>query len=300
MQKVQPKLTHAELGPPDELSHGDFELVVRRLADDLAFGTDASRFVGSGLEYAQSRPYTPGDSIRQIDWKLTARTNGTWVKEYEAIKRTQVHLLVDTSASMTSASTRLSKHDLAIWIAAALGLVAQRRLSPCAVIGVGERETRFQPSLLRSDLWQALEPLRTGLPGEATRLGVRVKDLSVRAKRASVVVVLSDLHDPEAIDALRHAAQKHDVVAIELHDPAEAGRLRAGFFRGIEAETGATFTGHGALHWTSKNSHIQETDAGQVLARSGVSWLQLHTDKPFLAPLRHFLANRAAIGGGRT
>ena len=52
-------LTHPELGPPDELSHGDFELVVRRLADDLAFGTDASRFVGSGLEYAQSRPYAP-------------------------------------------------------------------------------------------------------------------------------------------------------------------------------------------------------------------------------------------------
>ncbi len=61
--------------------HGDFELVVRRLADDLAFGTDASRFVGSGLEYAQSPPYAPGDSIRQIDWKITARTSGTWVKE---------------------------------------------------------------------------------------------------------------------------------------------------------------------------------------------------------------------------
>ena len=300
MQEAQPQLTHETLGPPDELSHGDFELIVRRLADDLAFGTDASRFVGSGLEYAQSRPYAPGDSIRQIDWKITARARGTWVKEYEAIKRTQVHLLVDTSASMTSASTRLSKHDLAVWIAAALGLVAQRRLSPCTVIGAGERETRFLPSLLRSDLWQALEPLRTGSPGETTRLATRVEELSVRAKRSSVVVVLSDLHDPGAVDALRNAAQRHDVVAIELHDPAEAGRLRAGFFRGVEAETGATFIGHGGLHWTSKNAHIQETDAGQVLARSGVSWLQLHTNQPFLAPLRHFLAHRAAAGGGRT
>ena len=292
--------THPMLGPPDELSHGDFELVVRRLADDLAFGTDASRFVGGGLEYAQSRPYEPGDSIRQIDWRITARTNGTWVKEYEAIKRTGVHLLVDTSASMTATSTRLSKHDLAIWIAGAMGLVAQRRLSPCAVIGAGDRETRFQPSLLRSDLWQALEPLRTSVPGEGTRLGERLEDLSVRARRASVIVALTDLHDPLAVDALRHAAQRHDVMAIELHDPAEAGCLRAGFFRGNEAETGTTFLGHGALRWTSKNDHIEEAHAGHTLARSGVSWLRLHTDRPFLPPLRHFLANRAAVGGGRT
>ena len=293
-------LTHPELGPPDELSHGDFELIVRRLADDLAFGTDASRFVGSGLEYAQSRPYAPGDSIRQIDWKITARTSGTWVKEYEAIKRTSVHLLLDTSASMTAASTRLSKHDLAIWIAAALGLVAQRRLSPCAIIGGGERETRFQPSLLRSDLWQALEPLRMGVRGEGTRLAQRLEDLSIRARRASVIVALTDLHDPLAVEAMRHAAQRHDVIAIELHDPAEAGQLRAGFFRGNEAETGTSFLGHGALQWSSKNNHIDESDAGHTLARSGVSWLRLHTDRAFLPPLRHFLANRAAVGGGRT
>ncbi|MCH2136577.1 MAG: DUF58 domain-containing protein [Phycisphaerales bacterium] len=293
-------LGHPELGPPDELSHGDFEFVVRRLADDLAFGTDASRFVGGGLEYAQSRPYAPGDSIRQIDWKITARTRGTWVKEYEAIKRTAVHLMVDTSASMTTASTRLSKHDLAIWIAAALGLVAQRRLSPCAVIGGGERETRFQPSLLRSDLWQALEPLRSGVHREGTQLAQRLEDLSVRARRASVIVALTDLHAPGAVDALRHAAQKHDVIVIELHDPAEAGALGGGFFRGNEAESGRTFTGHGGLRWTSKNDHIEERDAGHTLARSGVSWLQLHTDRPFMPPLRHFLAHRSAVGGGRT
>jgi hypothetical protein len=138
------------------------------------------------------------------------------------------------------------------------------------------------------------------VPGEGTRLGERLEDLSVRARRASVIVALTDLHDPLAVDALRHAAQRHDVMAIELHDPAEAGGLRAGFFRGNEAETGTTFLGHGALRWTSKNDHIEEAHAGHTLARSGVSWLRLHTDRPFLPPLRHFLANRAAVGGGRT
>ena len=67
----------SRLGPPEELSHGDFEMVVRRLADDLAFGTDASLFTGSGIEYAQSRPYEPGDPIKQIDWRMTARTTSS-------------------------------------------------------------------------------------------------------------------------------------------------------------------------------------------------------------------------------
>ena len=62
------------LRPPDELARGDFEMVVRRLADDLAFGADASLFVGGGLEYATSRRYIPGDSIRMLNWRLTART----------------------------------------------------------------------------------------------------------------------------------------------------------------------------------------------------------------------------------
>ncbi|MDG1358807.1 MAG: DUF58 domain-containing protein, partial [Phycisphaerales bacterium] len=65
------------LGPPEELAHGDFEMVVRRLADDLAFGTDTSLFTGSGLEYAQSRPYEPGDPVKQIDWRMSARTSRT-------------------------------------------------------------------------------------------------------------------------------------------------------------------------------------------------------------------------------
>src|SRR5262245_3972663 len=149
------------LRPPDELAHGDFEMVVRRLADDLAFGMDASRFVGSGIEFAQSRPYEQGDSMKMIDWRVTARLGRAFVKEYDTPKRTTIFIVVDTSASMGVASTKLTKHDLAVWIGAAIGLVGQRRMSPVGVIGGGERVTRLEPSLLRSDLWRALEPLRS-------------------------------------------------------------------------------------------------------------------------------------------
>ncbi|MDG2030680.1 MAG: DUF58 domain-containing protein [Phycisphaerales bacterium] len=288
------------LGPPEELARGDFEMVVRRLADDLAFGTDTSMFTGSGLEYAQSRPYEPGDPIKQIDWRMTARSTRTYVKEYEALKRTEVHLLLDTSASMSVSSTSLTKHDLAVWIASAVGVLAQRRLSPCAVIGAGERATRFEPSLLRSDLWQAIEPLRIGSAKETTHLTERLNELVARARRSSLIVILSDLHDPDAIPAIRRAVQKHDVIVIGLRDPAERGDLRAGFFRGLEAESGRGFLGHGRLRWRAADPELAEEDIGRLLARAGASWLQLDTDRPFVPELRHFLAQRARTGGGRT
>lgn len=278
--------TH-QLGPPDELAHGDFEMVVRRLADDLAFGTDASLFVGSGLEYAQSRAYQSGDSIKMMDWRLTARTGRPFVKEYETLKRTCVYIVVDTSASMNAASGWLSKHDLAIWIAAGVGLLAQRRLSPVALVGAGERETRLNPSLHQSALWQALEPLRTGSPAERTRLAEQLRMLGVRAERTSVILVISDLHEQGSQEALRALAQRHDCIVAHLIDPAEAGSLRSGFFLGHEAESGRTFFGHGRSAWT----RVEEIE--RQVVRCGVGAVRLRTDQPFIAPLRHFLSARS-------
>lgn len=281
------------LRPPDELASGDFEMVVRRLADDLAFGVDHSRFVGSGLEYAQSRPYAPGDGIKMMDWRITARLNKPFVKEYDTPKRTSVFILIDTSASMGVSSLKLTKHDLAVWIGSALGLIAQRRMSPVGVIGGGERETRLNPSLNRSELWRALDPLRKATLNEQTRIASRLRDLDLRAQRSSVFVILSDLHDPSAIGAIRHASQKHDCIAIHLVDPAERGNLRAGFFLGREAETGRAFLAHGRTTWRSEGTVARD------LAQCGASYLRLQTDQPFIAPLRHFLSFRPMMGGGR-
>ncbi len=281
-----------QLRPPDELTHTDFEMVVRRLADDLAFGADLSLFVGAGLEYAQSRPYAPGDSVKMMDWRITARLGRPFVKEYETLKRTCVYIVVDTSASMAVSSTPLTKHDMAVWIAAAVGLVGQRHLRPVALVGGGERSTRTTPSLRRSDLWRSLDPLRNGDLAERTRLAERITMLDVRAERTSVVMAISDLYDPDVLPALRHMAQKHDCIVIHTVDPAEAGALRAGFYLGREAETGRTFLGHGRTGWR----RAEELDA--ELVRSGISCVRLRTDESFVAPLRHFLAARAVIGRG--
>jgi uncharacterized protein (DUF58 family) len=282
-----------DLPPPEQLARGDFEMVVRRLADDLAFGSDASRLIGGGIEYAGSRPYVPGDPVRSIDWKRTARTGVAHIREYEALKRTTVHVVVDTSASMAVRSSARSKHDLAIWIASAVGLLALRRLSPVAIVGGGERRTPPHGTLSRGDLHSAIDPLRRHAFDEGTSLAERLDLAVTRAERSSVFIVLSDLHDPQCMPALRRASRNHDCAVVHLVDPAEASPLRAGFVRAREAETGETFLA------TGRRPLLELEAIRRELLRSGADVLRLSTDRPFIPPLRHFLAARGASRRGR-
>jgi uncharacterized protein (DUF58 family) len=135
------------LRSPAELTARQFELVVRRLAEDLTYGSDLSRFVGTGTEYAQTRLFALGDPVRAIDWRVTARTGRAHVKDYQATKRVPVFIVVDTSASMHVSSTGISKFDAAIWIASVLALISVSRRSPVALLSAGSLTENYTERL---------------------------------------------------------------------------------------------------------------------------------------------------------
>lgn len=281
------------LDTADHLDSRQFLLAVRKLADALSYGTDKSPFLGSGIEYAQSRQYVAGDSVRSIDWRVTARTGKVFVKEYEAPKQLPCYLLFDTSASMTVSSVKRSKYATAVHVAGGLAFACLDRVSPVGLVGVGGRRLRVEPSLSRPQVMQWLHALRKFRYDEPTTLGRRVAELAPTLTDRTLVIVLSDLHDPDAVPALKLLAQRHDCVVVQFQDPAEGGLPGAGFLRAGEAETGRVFVTRGGRAWVDPDA------VGRELKRAGVDRLLIRTDKPFAADLRNFFKDRGGLGRGK-
>jgi uncharacterized protein (DUF58 family) len=279
------------LSPAPLLDASRFQLVIRRLADSLGYGTDRSIFRGSGLEYEQSRIYQPGDPVKSIDWRVTGRTGRVHVKEYEAPRRIPAWMLVDTSASMTAGS-QPTKYETALCIAGGLALACLDRASPVGCLGVGGRSLVARPSLSKLSVMGWLHSLRRYRLDEPTALGPAADLLEPMLGERSLLFVFSDLHDPAAADGLVRLAQRHDVCVLVLRDPTERG-LRAGFVRGREAETGRAITTRGGFHPTLAEERLA------ALAQARVDGLVIDTDRPYAARLRLLLARRRLLDGGR-
>lgn len=276
--------------PTEATARRQFEFEVKRLADSLSFGGDPSRFLGSGLEYAQSRPYEPGDPVKLIDWRVTARTGKPYIKEYEATRQVPIYLVVDTSASMCISSQAESKYYWAVRLAAALARAGQERMSPVGIVSGGQRDLRITPTLSTTTAMQWAHELRSYDFRERTGLSHRLRSLAATLKSRTVVVVLSDMHDPGAFPALELLAASHELIVLWLQDPAEVQAPRAGIFRAREAETGARFI-------VTRRTRLS-TDAAirEALVQSGIEFLHLPIDEPVLPRVRHFLKYRKSLG----
>ena len=271
-----------------------FVIAIRRLADDLTYGLDGSRFLGSGIEYVQSRAYLPGDPIKSIDWRVTARSGEMHVKEYEAPRRIPAWFVIDTSASMVVSSTGISKYQLALHTAGGLALACLDRTSPVGVVGAGSREVRIEPSLAKDQVLQWLLKLRRHAFDEPTMLTRRLAELRPTLVSRSLIVICSDLHEEGAAHAIALLAQRHEVVVLQFQDPAEVTLAGRGFVRAQEAETGRAFVARG------RRPLLDQGRIAGELRKGGVEHLLIRTDQPFVHRLRHFFRARGMLGrGGR-
>jgi len=276
----------------EPLSARQFVIGIRRLADDLTYGFDNSRYRGTGIDYAQSRPYEPGDPVKSMDWRVTARTGRYFIKEYDAPRRIPAWFLIDTSASMTVSSIGLSKYELALRTAGGLALACLDRMSPVGVLGCGSRELHIEPSLAKDLVMQWLLRLRRFAFDEGTALVRRIAQLRPQLKSLSLVTICTDLHEPGAIRAIAMLAQQHEVAVLQLQDPAEVSLRGAGIVRAQEAESGRTFVTHG------RRPLLDQERITHELRRGGVGHLLIRTDQPFLPRLRQFFRARGLAGKG--
>jgi uncharacterized protein (DUF58 family) len=277
------------LPPVQPLAANKFVLAIRQLADDLNYGLESSRFRGSGIDYAQSRIYQPGDPVKSIDWRVTARTGKVFVKEYDAQRRIAAWILIDTSASMTVSSVARSKYELALHMGGGLALACLDAVRPVGVLGTGGRELRIEPTLQKARVLQWMLTLRRHSFAEPTLLARRVAELRPTLLSRSLVIVLSDLHEPGAVHALSLLAQQHEVAVVQVQDPAEVDMRGSGFVRAQEAETGRGWLTHG------RRPLPDPTHAMRELRRGGVDHLLVRTDQPFVHRLRHFFRARGGL-----
>jgi uncharacterized protein (DUF58 family) len=201
-----------------------------------------------------------------------------------------VYLLLDTSASMCVSSRPVSKYAWAVQLAGGIALAALSRLSPVGLIGCGERDLKVRPSLSRLQVMRWLHDLRHYRLDELTTLARGLRDARAMMDNRSLLIVLSDLHAPDALSVLKPVAREHDCVVLQLQDPAEAGRIGGGMFRAAEAESGEQFVAHGRSRWVDADA------LGREMKRAGIDHMRLGTEEHFLPRLRAFLARRDCLG----
>ena len=202
--------------------------VVRDVHDHHA-GDWSSRWLGRGLDFEESRPYSPGDDTRDMDWRTTARTGRPYLKIYREERQPALHLVVDRSASMRFGTRRRLKVAQAARIACLLAMAAAGRNG---IVGatLWDDEDDMLPTghgriaaLGLIDRLNAATPPKDPAPGDAVRFADRLARLEAGLPRGARVVVLSDFTwlAPALAPSLARLAARYDLRAMHIVDAAE-------------------------------------------------------------------------------
>ena len=219
------------------------ELRARLLVEGYFGGMHRSPYCGASVEFADYRQYVQGDDFRHIDWKVYARTDKHYIKEYEQETNMTCLLVVDCSASMSYRSDRapMTKHEYATSIAAALAYLALRQQDSVGLVLFDESITGYIRPSNHPGHWKTLIRELVGATGPGkTSVRAVLDDVAERVGRRSMVVVISDLFDDaaEILVGLRHLRyRRNETLIFNVWDPAEltfpfAGPTR---FDGLEA-----------------------------------------------------------------
>lgn len=219
------------------------QLRSRKLVTGDLLGQYRSAFRGSGLVFSDLREYQPGDDIKHIHWKATARTGTVFVKSFEEERQLRVLLAVDTSPSMC-ASWGDQSFAKALDFCSLIGALTQRGNDMLGLMAFSDKVTSYLapksgPKLYSRALTTLIQDSK--LPAAATDLAGALEHLLSTLRRSSIIFILSDFECPQAKEQLSKLSTRHDVVLVQIQPP-DAGLLTAGLVSFRDAETGQLCT----------------------------------------------------------
>ena len=205
---------------------GNLELVARVVVEGFLTGLHRSPHLGMSMDFAEHRPYMPGDDTRRIDWRLWARTDRYYVKEFEADTNANVVFILDVSKSMSFAGDEkrgMSKLDYARMLVACLAQFSRQQRDRVGLVTFDDDVREVVPPSARH-LQMVLHALERSVAGRKGDLVGPLRRIGDTVRRRSIVVLVSDLYDePErVVDAVTLLRGKgNDVVVFHVLDPAE-------------------------------------------------------------------------------
>jgi uncharacterized protein (DUF58 family) len=226
----------------DEL--GPIQVKARTLVEGILAGMHRSPHHGGSVEFAEYVEYSPGHEIRHIDWKVYAKTDKYYVKQYEDETNLRAYMVVDGSGSMDFQSEQapISKLDYVSYVAAAFSHLLLRQGDAVGALSFNADRRQFLPASARKNHLDDIFYLLDNQPaGGATGLDEALRTIAERANRRSVVFLMSDFLDADGeamtlLKVLRH--RRIDVAAFHVVDPAEVTLPYEGMmlFEGMEGE----------------------------------------------------------------
>lgn len=237
-----PAADFESLLPPKSLAEiKRIELRTKRTLTTPLIGQYRSAFRGTGLIFNELREYMPGDDVKHIHWKVTARSGKVYVKSYEEDRELNIMLALDISRS-TIAGTGRSKHQKGLEFCALISMLAKVNHDSLGLCLFSDTIYTLLPvSRSRTQLKRILRELllERELP-QATDLQNVVRDLSQKLKRSSIIFLISDFFSPITADDLRLLSGKHDVICVMLDDTLYEELPYAGLVEFVDAESGET------------------------------------------------------------
>lgn len=268
-----------------------YEIQIRKAVNSQMQGDFHSLFKGTGLEFDDVRPYQYGDDIRTIDWNVSAKGHGTFVKTFREEKEQTIFFILDVSASQNIGTPGKTKVDIAKEVCGVLALSGAKESSQLGLICFSDvREKAVKP---KKGLVQAYEIIHHIISLKPLSLKTNLNKAIAFAqnfiKRRSVIIMISDFIDENYFHGLKSLARKHDLVIIRVSDKRETQLPKLGIIPVLDKETQKTIwvnTSFGGFREkiAAHNSSRQE-ELADFSRKHQINFLSIDTDEDYVPKL---------------